>query len=254
MKVAIIGNGNMAFAIAQGLVDDYFIEVVGRNRDKLEDFRNRLGESIVIEDINNFSLEGKTVILATKPNNLDDVGKRVVGKADVLYSVLAGTPIERLKANIDSSSYVRAMPNLSAIYQASMTSLTGDEVAKERAIDLFAYIGETIWFDTENELDIATAIAGSGPAYLSLIAEALADGGVYAGLRRADAQRVVEGLFAGFSPLLQGENPAVIKDGVMSAKGTTAYGYKALENGKVRATVIKAVEKAYNRAVKLRKA
>jgi len=253
-KVVIIGNGNMAFAIAQGLVNSYKLEIVGRNLENLEEFKQRLTstKNVTVSSIKNFSIKGETVILSTKPNNLDDVSKKVTGEAEVIYSVLAGTSIKSLRDKLDSRNYVRTMPNLSALYQASMTTLTGDIEYRDRAIELFSYIGEALWLETENELDIATAIAGSGPAYLSLIAEALADGGVYAGLKRTESEKVVQGLFAGFPSLLNSAKPSLIKDGVMSPKGTTAYGYKALEDGQVRSSMMSAIEKAYRRAVELR--
>lgn len=256
-KVTIIGNGNMALSIAKGLVsNDYKIEVVGRNLEKLNKFEDEVGAEI--DKIPNylewkFDISDKNIILAVKPNNLESVSKSLTGEAKTLFSVLAGTTIKSLKDNIKAKSYIRAMPNLSASFQKSMTSITGDIKARELGEKIFSNIGEVLWLGSESEIDIATAIAGSGPAYLALVAEALADGGVKAGLRRDDAEKLVYGLFDGFSPLIQNEKASSVKDRVMSPKGTTAYGYSALEESGVRGSFIKAVEKAYNRAIELGK-
>jgi pyrroline-5-carboxylate reductase len=170
------------------------------------------------------------------------------GQAKALYSVLAGTKIEIIERHIDAKAYVRAMPNLAATVGKSMTTLTGEFTCKSEAETLFSAIGTTLWVGSEKELDIATALAGSGPAYLALAAEALADGAVKQGLKRDDAMALMRGLFDGFGTLIQNQHPALLKDGVMSPGGTTAAGYGALEAAAVRQGFIAAVEAAYNKA------
>jgi len=253
-KITILGNGNIAFAIAKGLVNNYELEIIGRDIKKLENFRKNIGADINISEYGkNFIIDGKNIILAVKPNNINSISPLLQGKAENIFSVLAGTKIADIKKKIASKSYVRAMPNLSALFQESMTSITGDIHSKSIAINIFSNIGSTIWLESEDEVDIATAIAGSGPAYLSLIAESIADGGVKAGLKRKDSEKLVLGLFKGFSPLLEKYKASDIKDSVMSPKGTTAYGYSALEESNVRNSFIKAIESAHQRAVDLGK-
>jgi len=244
----------MAFAIAKGLVDTVRVEIVGRDINKLNIFQERIGKTIsLFEYGDGFSIENKHIILAVKPNNIDSISPLLKGKATNLFSVLAGTKIDSIRAKIQSDSYIRAMPNLSALFQQSMTSISGDLDSKELAIKIFSTIGSTLWLESEDEIDIATAIAGSGPAYLSLVAEAMADGGVKAGLKRIDSEKLVLGLFSGFSPLLEHHKSSDIKDSVMSPKGTTAYGYATLESGGVRNSFIQAIESAYQRAIELGK-
>jgi pyrroline-5-carboxylate reductase len=249
--ITFIGNGTMALSIAQGLKGKYNIEVVGRNMEKLDDFEVALGKKVEKFLLDEFDISDRTILLCVKPGNLEHVAKQLKGKAKLLLSVLAGVPIEKLKKKIKSKAVVRAMPNLAASVGASMTTLTGDRDHKEEAEVLMRGAGDVLWLDTEKEIDIATALAGSGPAYLALIAEALADGAVNQGLKRDDALAVMRGLFAGFGTLVQEMHPALLKDGVMSPGGTTAAGYAALEKGKVRAACIDAVEKAYKKAVDL---
>jgi pyrroline-5-carboxylate reductase len=144
------------------------------------------------------------------------------------------------------------MPNLAAEAGASMTSLVGDHSIANNAIALFSSIGQTLWLNSEKELDIATALAGSGPAYLALIAEALCDGAVREGLKRDDAMALMRGLFEGFGKLIQTTHPAILKDNVMSPGGTTAAGYGALEKGKVREGCMEAIHAAYARAKEMK--
>ena len=250
-EVTFIGNGNMALSIAKGLQNKYALEVVGRDMQKLQNFENSLNVTIGKSLIDNFDITGKTVILCVKPANVEDISKKLKGKAKVLYSVLAGTSLKKLTNAIQAEAYVRAMPNLAASVGASMTTLTGEDSYKTEALELFSSIGKPHWLGSEKEIDIATALAGSGPAYLALIAEALADGAVKQGLKRNDAIEIMRGLFDGFGKLIQGEHPALLKDGVMSPGGTTAAGYAALEDGNVRSSCIDAIEKAYQRALEL---
>ena len=249
--ITFIGNGNMALSIAKGLKENYKIEVVGRNLEKLNKFENELGIEIEKHLMDNFSCDDKTVIFCVKPANVEEVATRLKGKARVIYSVLAGTTVQKLKQNLNPSAVVRAMPNLAAQVGKSMTTLTGDEEFRSEAEELLGAIGKTLWLSTEKELDIATALAGSGPAYLTLIAEALTDGAVKQGMKRADAMATMRGLFGGFGELIQDIHPALLKDGVMSPGGTTAAGYGALEDGNVRAACMDAIAKAYERAKEL---
>lgn len=246
--IAIIGTGKMALAIAQGLqnMNLPFI-IVGRKKEKLEEIAHRYHYTTA--KLENFDLSQKSVILAIKPYALEDISKQVHGTADLLISILAGTSIAKLKTHLQSHAYIRAMPNIAAASQASTTAVTGDAKAKEKAISLLSAIGKAIWVETEKELDIATAIAGSGPAFLAIIAEAIADGGVLCGLSRERAEEFTRGLFTSFAALnaLSFEE---IKHNVMSPAGTTAAGVQQLEKHALRAAFIDAVEAAYKKTQK----
>ena len=249
--ITFIGNGNMALSIAQGLKQNYAIEVVGRDMQKLQKFEKELGVEVRKYLLDGFDVEDKTVMLCVKPANIEEIAPKLQGKANIIYSVLAGTNIEKIKTHLNANAVVRAMPNLAASVAKSMTTLTGDAAFKEEALELFSAIGTTRWLSSEKEIDIATALAGSGPAYLALIAEALADGAVKQGLKRDDALAIMQGLFNGFGELIQQIHPALLKDGVMSPGGTTAAGYGALEDGNVRSACMHAVESAYKKALEL---
>ncbi|MDP2849809.1 MAG: pyrroline-5-carboxylate reductase [Sulfuricurvum sp.] len=250
-SITFVGNGKMALALAKGLCKTHTIEVIGRTQASMDNFETALNISITKTLYANASIKDKKVILCVKPANLNEVAPLLKGKADVLYSVLAGTSLEALKT-IEAFHYCRAMPNLAAEAGASMTSLVGDHSIADNAIALFETIGKTLWLNSEKELDIATALAGSGPAYLALVAEALCDGAVREGLKRDDAMVLMRGLFEGFGKLIQTTHPAILKDNVMSPGGTTAAGYGALEKGKVREGCMEAIHAAYARAKEMK--
>jgi len=249
--ITFIGNGNMGLSIAKGLKEQYKIEVVGRNMKKLDAFEEALGTQINKYLIDDFDMTDKTILLCVKPANVEEVASKLKGSARVIFSVLAGTSLEKLNKHFDTQAIVRTMPNLAASVGRSMTTLTGDPKFKQEAHTLLGAIGETLWLDSEKEIDIATALAGSGPAYLALVAEALADGAVKQGLKREHAMAAMRGLFSGFGELIQEIHPSLLKDGVMSPGGTTAAGYAALEDGNARAAFMNAIEEAYKRAKEL---
>jgi len=246
-SITFVGNGKMALALAKGLCETHAIEVIGRSMAALEQFEHILSTPIKKTLYGSADITNKTVVLCVKPSNLNEVAPYLQGTAQTLYSVLAGIPLASLHC-ISAHTYCRAMPNLAAEAGASMTSLVGDHSIANNAITLFGSIGQTLWLNSEKELDIATALAGSGPAYLALIAEALCDGAVREGLKRDDAMALMRGLFEGFGKLIQTTHPAILKDNVMSPGGTTAAGYGALEKGKVREGCMEAIHAAYTKA------
>lgn len=253
MKLTLIGNGIMAQSLARGLIKNHEVEIIGRDYDKLKAIQEKIPQITIKELEENEDITGKNIIFCVKPYALQSVSARLIGTANILLSILAGTRLETLKKQIHAKHYIRTMPNIAASVQNSMTTITGDNEAKLVAMEIFASIGQAIWVNTEEQLDIATAVAGSGPAFLSLVAEALADGAVKAGLERHLSNQLVQGLFSGTASLLKHTHPAIIKDSVMSPGGTTAAGYAKLEESGVRDAMIKAVEEAYKKAVELGK-
>lgn len=253
MKLTLIGNGMMAKSLAHGLINNFEVEIIGRDAKKLKALEEAIPgiETKVLDDVEDIT--GKNVIFCVKPYALQSVAVRLSGEANMLFSILAGTPLEALRKQISSKYYIRTMPNVAASAKQSMTTITGDKEAKNIAIEVFNSIGKTIWVNTENQLDIATAVAGSGPAFLALVAESLADGAVKAGLERHLSVELVQGLFGSMSSLLKNNHPAIIKDSVMSPNGTTAQGYAKLEEAGVRDAMIKAVESAYDKALEISK-
>ena len=248
MTLTFLGNGAMAKAMIHGLLNTYTIEVVGRDQDKLDALNKEFQGKLTTHTYDKgFNITGKHLILCVKPYALEQVALHVEGQALSLISVLAGTSLDLLQKFIKAKHTVRAMPNLAAAFGKSMTTLTGDVAFQKESETILKAIGQTLWLNSEKELDIATGLAGSGPAFLALIAEALADGAVREGLKRDDAYILTRGLFDGFAPLLNKTHPALIKDGVMSPGGTTAAGYGALEENGVRNAMMEAIKRAFEK-------
>ena len=195
------------------------------------------------------ALDGFVVILAIKPQALGSLVS--AGEAKAVVSILAGTPIAKIRAKVSAKAYIRAMPNIAALKQKSVTSVCGDESFKNEALEILSSIGKAIWLDSEAQLDVATGIGGSAPAWIALVAEALSDGAVNIGLPRDKSYEYVAALMDGMGALLEDEHPAIIKDKVTSPGGTTIAGIVALEEGGVRDSFIQAVEACYERTKEL---
>jgi pyrroline-5-carboxylate reductase len=241
----IIGYGEMAKAIAKGLKEKF--AVVGRNEEKLKNFAKEFNCEYFLLD--GFDISDKEIILAIKPYALQEVSMRIKGIAKTIYSILAGKSLVEIEKYIKAKSYIRAMPNIAAAYRASTTAITGDIEAKNRAEEIFSYIGDVVWVENDDEIDKATAIIGSGPAFLAIIAEAISDGGVYIGLKRDVAEKLTKGLFKSFSNIELDFSD--IKNKVMSPAGTTAEGVLEIENKNVRGTMLNVVKKTYEKSKKL---
>lgn len=246
MKLSFIGNGVMAKAMIKPLLKNgYDIEVFGRDKNKLKALSEKLDNKIdYFEYENATDMSGKNIVLCIKPYAINKVSYYFSGEAELIISVLAKTTMEDLRNSFKSKLYIQAMPNIAATYAKSMTTITGDIKAKDIAADILSNIGKTLWVESQKEFEIASLLAGSSPAFLALVSEALIDGAVKEGLKREDATTLTRGLFEGYSKLLNDfSHPALIKDAVMSPGGITAKGYAKLEEGKVRDSFIKVFEK-----------
>ena len=248
MKILLIGAGNMGGAMLAGL-GSYEITVVEAWKPRREELAALYPGITLLETIP--PLDGYVVLLAIKPQSLNDL--QTEGEAEALISILAGTPLAKLRERIAAKAYIRAMPNIAALKRKSVTSVTGDITFKEEALKILSSIGKAIWLENENQLDIATGIGGSAPAWMALVAEALADGAVNLGLPRAVSYEYVAALMDGMGALLEEEHPALLKDKVMSPGGTTAAGYAVLEAGAVRDSFIEAMEACFRRSRELGK-
>ena len=247
MELLLIGAGNMGSAMLKGF-SEFNVTVVEKSETRAKELKEQFKGVEVLSEIPNIS--GKVVVLAVKPQTLPLL--EVSGEAEALVSILAGTPIAKLKEKIDAKYYIRAMPNIAALNLKSVTSVVGDVEFKEQALEILSTIGKAIWLNSEKELDIATGLGGSAPAWLAIVAEALADGAVNLGLPRDKAQEYLGALFEGVGTVLEDTHPATFKDIVTSPGGTTAAGLYTLEEKAVRSAFIKAMESCYSRAKDLR--
>jgi pyrroline-5-carboxylate reductase len=262
-RLGFLGAGNMAGALIKGLlhggVSGDRITASDVKVERLEQLR--LAHGIRTTTDNHALLRDSDVlVLSVKPQVIDKVLTEVGGQVrldQLVVSVAAGVPIEALEGRLAAGSrVVRAMPNTPATVQAGATAIAGGAHASEDdlriARELFEAVGRVVVLD-EILLDAVTGLSGSGPAYLMLVIEALADGGVKVGLHRDTALLLAAQTVYGSAKLLleTGEHPGRLKDMVTSPGGTAIAGLHTLESGGLRRTLIDAVEVATKRSIEL---
>jgi pyrroline-5-carboxylate reductase len=263
-KLGFIGGGNMAGALIKGILH---ANVVPPENIVVSDVsEERLAKLASVHGIrtttDNLALvrEVDVVVLAVKPQVIDKVlasiGKHVRVE-QLVVSVAAGVPIVAMESWLpESARVVRTMPNTPATVDAGATAIARGTHATDEDLDtaraLFSAVGRVVTLD-ESLLDAVTGLSGSGPAYVMLMIEALADGGVKVGLHRDTALLLAAQTVYGSAKLLleTGEHPGRLKDMVTSPGGTAIAGLHTLESGGLRRTLIDAVEAATTRAATL---
>ncbi|MBI4589895.1 MAG: pyrroline-5-carboxylate reductase [Candidatus Rokubacteria bacterium] len=263
-KVGFLGGGNMGEALIRGLLkaelvppEDVFVTDV--RLDRLQ----QLGKLYGIHTLSDNALLVRrvdVVIVAVKPQIIHAVLKEVapaVTTRKLFISLAAGVPTAALRADLPKSvRLIRVMPNTPALVLEGVTAVAqADGLQRgdlETAQEIFGAVGKVVVLD-EELLDAVTGLSGSGPAYVALMIEALADGGVKVGLDRITAMTLAAQTVLGSAKLLieTGAHPGQLKDMVTSPGGTAIAGIAALEEGGVRRTLISAVERATLRSREL---
>jgi pyrroline-5-carboxylate reductase len=263
-RLGFLGAGNMSEALIKGLLHAKVLpperilasDVKGDRLDhlhKVHGIRTTTDNHLLLR-------ESDVLVLAVKPQAIDKVLTEVgadLRSDQLVVSVAAGVPIAALEARLPAGArVVRSMPNTPATVQAGATAIAGGAHAREDdlriARELFEAVGRVVVLD-EGLLDAVTGLSGSGPAYVMLIIEALADGGVKVGLHRDTALLLAAQTVFGSARLLleTGEHPGRLKDMVTSPGGTAIAGLHTLESGGLRKTLMDAVEVATRRAAEL---
>ncbi len=262
-RVSILGGGKMGEALLGGLVD------AGHAPDRLcvaeadPERRHALEQAwpgVRAVPSAAWALpDADVVIVAVKPGDvaslLDDAADALRADALVL-SIAAGVTIAELEARAPGRPVVRAMPNTPALVRQGAAAIAGGTHATEADLDLaerlLGAVGIVVRVP-EHQLDAVTGLSGSGPAYVFLVAEALIEAGVLAGLARADAVALVRQTLLGSATLLASgdSSPEQLRAAVTSPGGTTAAGLRALEAHGVRSALIDAVMAATERSREL---
>lgn len=261
--IAVLGAGQMAEALIGGLLAAEVcrpsqIFAADVSSDRLGLFKQRFGVRTGMDN-REAAAWGEVILLAVKPqvisSVLDDV--RAAWKGQLVVSIAAGVPIARIAAQAPSGArIVRVMPNAPALVRAGMSAIAvGSGVSDEESRfvrRLFDSVGRAVLVD-ESLMDAVTGLSGSGPAYVCVAIEALADGGVKMGLPRPIAERLAVQTVLGAARMVieTGMHPARLKDNVASPGGTTIAGLHELERGGMRAALIAAVEAATKRSREL---
>ena len=265
-RIALIGAGNMTEALVVGMLtagvahpdELYATDILPERR---AHFQDRYKIKVSGDNVDAVR-HGQIIILSVEPQVLDEVlgsVKSVLEGKHLIISVAAGYPISRIMAHLKAEArIVRAMPNTPSSVLAGVTALSfGPRLAEEDqqvARIIFESVGKVVVVE-ERLMDAVTGLSGSGPAYVYLMIEALADGGVKMGLSRQVAELLAAQTVLGAARMLleSGEHPGQLKDRVASPGGTTIAGIHKLEEGCLRATLIAAVEAATKRSQELGK-
>jgi pyrroline-5-carboxylate reductase len=265
--LVMIGGGRMGDAMVSGLLAHGWPEanvvVVESSAERRAELASAGRSSVATleEALNRLSgtgLDGLVgAVIAVKPYDVQSVSRQLAGSGvSRALSIAAGITLEDLDEWLDPVPAIRAMPNTPALVGAAASAVAGGRRAGPADVDwakgILSSVGTVVELP-EPALDAVTGLSGSGPAYVFLIAEALIDAGVLAGLTRPVAHDLAVQTLLGSARLLAetGEEPAALRAAVTSPGGTTAAGLRALETAGVRAAILDAVVAAVERAREL---
>jgi len=266
-RIGFIGSGNMGEALISGLVlsgatDSEHIICSDIREEPLQALREKYGISTTTSNIE-VAEQSEIIVYATKPQILATVLKEtanVLDKSKLLISIAAGVPLAAIASGLGKElRLIRVMPNICAFVKESATAIAAGEFVIDGDVELakaiFDSVGVSVFIEENMLMDAFTGLSGSGPAYVFLIIEAMADAGVKMGLSRRDSLLLSAQTVMGSAKLLleSNEHPGQLKDRVTSPGGTSIAGIHTLEQGGLRTTIMDAVEVATNRSRELGK-
>ncbi|MBW1634722.1 MAG: pyrroline-5-carboxylate reductase [Deltaproteobacteria bacterium] len=266
-RIGFIGSGNMGEALISGLVlsgatiPEHII-CSDIREEPLEVMRQKYGISTTTSNVEVAEKSG-IIVYATKPQILATVLKEtaeVLDKSKLLISIAAGVPLAAIASGLGKElRLIRVMPNICAFVKESATAIAAGEFVIDGDVELakaiFDSVGISVFIQENMLMDAFTGLSGSGPAYVFLIIDAMADAGVKMGLSRRDSLLLSAQTVMGSAKLLleSNEHPGQLKDRVTSPGGTSIAGIHTLEKGGLRTTIMDAVEAATNRSSELGK-
>ena len=263
-RVAVLGAGKMGSILLQALLKERLLSAATttatvQHADRARALTDKLKIPV---GTNNVAAVRKAdiIFVCVKPPVVLDVVKEIraaVTPKQLVISVAASVPTNLIEGGLRGNiPVIRAMPNTPCVVEAGMTALSKGKFADEKhiqlATSLFNVFGRTVVVD-EKHMDAVTGLSASGPAYIYIILESLAEAGVKVGLPRDVATLLAAQTAMGAAKVVleTGDHPALLKDAVTTPAGCTIDGILELEEGKLRVTLIKAVVKAAQRAKEL---
>ena len=264
MRIGIIGGGFMGEAFLRGIVranvaatsDIAVAELSAARRAELSEHGVR-----ITDDVESACIGADVVLLAVKPQDLPNVAQRLAGvipPTSALVSIAAGVPLEDVQRHAGHKAAVRVMPNLpaaigegAAVFYAS-PAVTEAQRRNVRAV-LDGVATAVVEVTDDDAVDMATALHGSGPAYVYLLIESMIDAAVRLGMKRPDATALTLSTVAGAAryAIDTGRHPAELRNAVTSPGGTTAAALAELEAAGFRAAIDQAIDAAFERAQEL---
>lgn len=263
LQLGVIGIGKMGGIIVRSIAGTVFparhIWVTDLDTTLVKQLRDETGTNSTA-DIDTLVEKADVILCAVPPAAIPHILPQVARNLSIsqsLISIAAGVTTTTLESYFHTPpAVIRVMPNIAASVGAAISVLTTGSAANEThltiAQKIFNACGTSLVMD-ERHLDAVTGVSGSGPAYVALFIEALADAGVHVGLPRTDAQKLATHTVLGAATMLAEtqEHPATLKNRVTTPGGTTAAGLHALEKGRLRATLTEAILAATERAKEL---
>ena len=269
-KIAFIGSGAMAEAmisglLRQGLARPENMHASDARPERVDELNQKYGTRPFTD--NNQAVENAdVVVLSVKPQRLTEVLhslKNAVPSGAVVLSIVAGAKIEKISKGLKHNSVVRSMPNTPAQISQGITvwmaSPSVSESQKETARTILGALGDEVMVDDESYLDMATALSGTGPAYVFMFMEAMIDAGVHMGFSRIISEQLVVQTLKGSVAYYQTINEkadvhvAALRNQVTSPGGTSAEALYYLEKAGFRTAISRAVWAAYQRSLELGK-
>ena len=263
-KLAILGGGKMGEALMSGLLRSGWrtpreVIVTVRREERGRDLTERHGVAVTLD--NQAAVrEADIALIAVKPQDMDALIGQIapaVRPENLLISIAAGIPTSFIERRLELRvPVVRVMSNVPVLVDEAMSAIAAGAHAEEKhlavAEEILSHVGRVVRL-AEKHLDAVTATSGSGPAYFALLAEAMIDACILLGLSRDVATELIVQTMLGSAKLLRetGEHPTVLRERVTSPGGTTAAAVRQLEDHKVRAAFIGAMEAARDRSREL---
>jgi pyrroline-5-carboxylate reductase len=265
-RIAVIGFGVMGKAIvssliSKGKVNPKSLIVVEPTPERLEMLSSEFGIEGYTDSADVVG-QADIVILAVKPQGFKHVATSIKGNIKpetLVLSIIAGVPLKDLVDKLGVEQVVRAMPNTASQIGMGITVWAKtDHVSEEKkqmAAEIIQTLGEEVFVDDEGYLDMATALSGSGPAYVFLFMESMIDAGVHMGFPRRIAEKLVVQTIRGSAEffLQNHEHPARLRNDVTSPGGTSAEALYYLEKAGFRTAISRAIWAAYERSIELGK-
>ena len=265
-RFALIGPGVMAEAIISGLIRENVIPAsniiaAGPRQERLDELNQRYAIQTTLDNAQAIQ-EADVVILCVKPQKLGEVIHDLKGQipaGTLVISIIAGATLQQLMSGLDHHCVVRSMPNTPAQVGEGMTVWTQSEATSQEqhalAQQILAALGHEIFVEDESYIDMATAVSGTGPAYVFLFLEAMIDAGVHLGLpRRIAEEMVVQTIQGSMAYYTQNQShPARLRNRVTSPGGTSATALYYLEKMGFRTAISRAIWAAFTRSQELGK-
>ena len=263
-RIAFLGGGTMAEAMIRGVFEKHLVPpshvvVTGPRRERRAELAKRFGVKALASNVEATS-GAHVVVLSVKPQVLATVLRELRGKLrpeQLVLSIVAGAPLAVLRDGLDHAAIVRAMPNTPAQIGMGVTVWTAtdavDREQRDRAKAILGALGQELEVDEEGQVDMATALSGTGPTYVFLLMEALVDAGVHLGFSRRVAEELVLRTVEGSAAFARQSDRhlAELRNMVTSPGGTSAAAIYELEKGTLRTVLSRAVYAAYLRTREL---